>query len=521
MSKIGLHWQIFIAIVIGVILGFVLAPNYRLTQEDLETLKTQIIPSDKENNLKKIEGKIYVEVSDKDITENKTFQFKKDGEKIYVELTQDFIPVVVWEKLTSLKGKTYQSQTDFQKALEEAIGKEDIKQYADVIIEEAKIEPVHYVTWMGDIFLRALKMVIVPLILSSIISGITNIGSGGNLGRLGGKTILYYISTSVFAITTGLLFVNLIQPGIGMDTGSAKMVEGLESARGSFGSTLINMIPTNVFDAFSTGKMLSVIFFAIIFGFFITQVKDEFQKPLSTFFNATFEVMMKITMFIIKFTPLGVIGLVAAVIAEQAGDTQALLGVLGSLGKYMLAVILALGVHFFITLPLMVRFVGKANPFAHLRNMANPLLTAFSTSSSSATLPLTMESVEHKSGVSNKVTSFTLPLGATINMDGTALYECVAAMFIAQAYSVELGIGDQIIVVMTALLASIGAAGIPMAGLVMISVILTAVGLPLEGIGMLLAVDRILDMLRTTTNVWSDSCGAVLIAKTEGEELNV
>jgi len=187
----------------------------------------------------------------------------------------------------------------------------------------------------------------------------------------------------------------------------------------------------------------------------------------------------------------------------------------------MIAVLLALAVHAGITLPLILKFIGKVNPWLHFKAMTTPLLTAFSTSSSNATLPLTMEAVENDSGVSNKITSFTLPLGATINMDGTALYECIAAMFIAQAYGVELGFLEQVIVVFTALLASIGAAGIPMAGLVTITIILSAVGLPLEGVGLILSVDRILDMCRTTVNVWSDSCGAVIIAKTEGEQLNV
>ena len=191
------------------------------------------------------------------------------------------------------------------------------------------------------------------------------------------------------------------------------------------------------------------------------------------------------------------------------------------MGLYMGTVILALLLHFMLTLPILVRTVGKARPYRHMANMSTPLLTAFSTSSSGATLPLTIKAVEMNSGVSNKISSFTLPLGATINMDGTALYECVAAMFIAQAYGVDLTIMQQLIVVITALLASIGAAAIPMAGLVMITVILTAVGLPLEGVGLILAVDRILDMFRTATNVWSDSCGAVIIAKSEGETLAV
>ena len=266
------------------------------------------------------------------------------------------------------------------------------------------------------------------------------------------------------------------------------------------------------------GSILSVIFFAIIFGYFITTVNSKYKESLTTFFNSIFEVMMKITLFIIKFTPLGIFGIVAK---EVARNSEQLANIAGSLAVYSLCIIAGLLIHAFITLPLIVRYIGKAKPFTHFRNMATPLLTAFSTSSSSATLPLTMEALEYESGVSNKVTSFTLPLGATINMDGTALYECVAAMFIAQVYGMDISFAQQALLVVTALLASIGAAGIPMAGLVMITVVLTAIGIPLEGIGLILAVDRILDMLRTSVNVWSDSCGAVTIARSEKEETNV
>lgn len=370
---------------------------------------------------------------------------------------------------------------------------------------------------MGDLFLRALKMIIVPLILSSIISGVTNIGNAENLGRLGLKTISYYITTSIFAIVTGLVLVNLIRPGAGADLGFSENVEGLLIARESFGSTLLNIIPTNIFTAFVEGNMLSIIFFSIIFGFFITKTNTKHRIFLTDFFNSTFNVMMKITMFIIRFTPYGVFGIVAF----QVSRSSNILDLAQRLGIYMLVVIIGLFIHASITLPLLTKIIGKVRPLKHFNNMSTPLLTAFSTSSSSATLPLTMEAVENKDGVSNKITSFTLPLGATINMDGTALYECVAAMFIAQAYGIELGFTQQVIVVITALLASIGAAGIPMAGLVMITIILTAVGLPLEGVGLILAVDRILDMFRTATNVWSDSCGAVIIAKSEGEKLKV
>ena len=378
-------------------------------------------------------------------------------------------------------------------------------------------QAVSYVSWMGDVFLRALRMLIIPLILSSLISGIANIGSGSSLGRLGLKTIIYYVSTSLLAILTGQVLVNIIRPGVGADLNFSGKVEGLLENQGSLGETLIEMVPQNIFQAFNNNEMLSIIFFAVLFGFFVNKAGEENRQVLKKAFNAIFDVMMKITMFVIRFTPLGIFGIVAKVVSEQ----EDLMGLVSRMSLYMGTVILALSIHFFITLPLILKFVGKAKPLQHMRNMSTPLLTAFSTSSSGATLPLTITAVEKNSGVSNKISSFTLPLGATINMDGTALYECVAAIFIAQAYGVELSFVQQGVIVLTALLASIGAAAIPMAGLVMITVILTAVGLPLEGVGLIIAVDRIIDMFRTCTNVWSDSCGAVVIAKSEGEKLKV
>lgn len=377
---------------------------------------------------------------------------------------------------------------------------------------------VNYVGWMGQLFLRALKMIIVPLILTSIISGVANIGDAKNLGRLGLKTFLYYISTSLFAIITGLVLVNIIQPGVGADLGLKSEVPQLTATSGDLGEIILRMVPTNIFDALASADMLAIIFFSILFGYFITRVDEKYRVMYTNFFNGGFEIMMKLTHFVIKFTPLGILGIVAVLVAEQANN---LLNLVGSLGKYMSAVLLGLLFHSFITLPLILKLIAKARPSLHGKAMTAPLLTAFSTSSSSATLPLTLDAVENNSGVSNKITSFVLPLGATVNMDGTALYECVAAMFIAQAYGIHLSFISQIVVVVTALLASIGAAGIPMAGLVMISVVLSAVGLPLEGVGLILAVDRILDMCRTTVNVWSDSCGAVTIAKSEGETLKV
>ena len=378
-----------------------------------------------------------------------------------------------------------------------------------------------YIRWLGDLFLRALKMIIVPLVFSSIVSGVANLGSTSSLGRLGIKTITYYLTTSVFAILTGLFLVDIIKPGVGADLGFRMDVPEMTSSTGSLGDIILRMIPTNIFDALASADMLAIIFFAIMIGFFIPRVQSEYSDFMIKIFNAVFEVMMKLTSFIIKFAPLGILGIVTGVVADQAADKSKLVSMIQHLGIYMITVLAGLSIHFFITLPLILKFIGRANPFLHFKAMSLPIITAFSTSSSSATLPLTIEAVENNSGVSNKISSFVLPLGATINMDGTALYECVAAMFIAQAYGIELGFVQQLIVVVTALLASIGAAGIPMAGLVMMSVVLTAVGLPLEGVGLILAVDRILDMCRTVVNVFSDTCGTVVIAKSEGETLKV
>ena len=377
---------------------------------------------------------------------------------------------------------------------------------------------VDYVHWMGIIFMRALKMIVVPLVFTSLVTGVTNIGSGKNLGYLGLKTLGYYITTSLLAILTGLFFVNIIKPGVGVNITLPTSSDKIHLADKSITETLIEIIPKNIFNALTQNNMmLSIIFFAILFGFFIIQVKKEQQELLTNLFQAGFDVMMKITLFIIKFAPLGIFGYVSKIIAEQNNLPE----LITSLGWFMLTVVLGLFVHGAISLPVILHFFARINPAKHIRAMVTPLLTAFSTASSNATLPLTMEAVEENDGVSNKISSFTLPLGATINMDGTALYELAVAGFVAQIYGIDLTITQQLIVVFTALLSSIGTAGIPMASLVTMTIIFSAVGLPLEGIALILPVDRPLDMLRTATNVWSDSCGAVIIAKSEGEKLKV
>ena len=384
------------------------------------------------------------------------------------------------------------------------------------------VRPFAIFDFLGTLFLRALRMVIVPLIMGSIISGVAGVGASRGLGRLFGRTFSWYVTTSLLAILTGLLLVNIIQPGIiggeavgqrmGLQPPPPELAAQLEGkGTGDLVGIIQRMIPSNPVAAAAEGQMLPLIFFCLLFGIAITKLKDSLKEPQAKFWESLFAVMMTITGWVIATAPIGIFGLMAKVTASSGFAAFA------PLAKYGLTVVAALMIHAFIILPLLVRVVGGLSPLRHARNMLPALLTAFSTRSSSATLPLTMNRIEKGAGVSNRVTSFVLPLGATVNMDGTALYECVAALFIAQAYGVELGFGAQFLVVLTALLASIGAAGIPAAGLVMISIILDSVGLPLEGIALILAIDPILDMCRTAVNVWSDSCGAVVVAVKEGE----
>lgn len=377
--------------------------------------------------------------------------------------------------------------------------------------------------FIGNLFLNALKMIIVPLIVSSIIVGISNIERDGSFARMGRKTLLYYVCTSAIAIMIGLVLVTLIQPGV-INGQPAQQVLGLhadtaavaERVGGSSGSDImaifLRMIPSNVIHAAAEGQMLGLIFFSLLFGYFIAHCGEKSQDTLKGFFQGMFEVMMKITDLVMRFAPLGVFALVAAVVTRSG------LGVFIPLAKFFFTVVAALLLHLLVVLPLLLKLIAGVSPLKHFQAMAPALLTAFSTSSSAATLPMTMDCIEKRAGVSNQSSSFVLPLGATINMDGTALYECVAALFIAQAYGLELGLVQQFTVVSLALMTSIGVAGIPSASLVAITIILAAMGLPMEGIGLILAVDRILDMSRTAVNIFSDSCGAVIIARSEGEE---
>lgn len=376
--------------------------------------------------------------------------------------------------------------------------------------------------FLGQLFIQSLKMLIVPLIVAAIISGMSSIGSEKGFARLSIKTLIYYTSTSLMAILIGLTIVNWIEPGI-VDGAPAQHLLGLaeisdshKAAVADKGSSdllgiFLRMVPPNIVQAAAQGQMLGLITFALIFGFMMTQLQSKLREPMVLFWQGLNEIMMKMTHLIMRFAPIGVFGLIAKTTAQTGFEA------IQVVAWFFLAVIIALALHSLVALPMILYFIGRMNPLKHLQAMSPAILTAFSTSSSAATLPKTMDCVQNRSGVSSKVSSFTLPLGATVNMDGTALYECVAAIFIAQAYGMELSFQVQFTVVIVALMTSIGVAGIPSASLVAIVLILSTIGLPLEAVGLILAVDRVLDMCRTSVNVFSDSCAAVMIAKSEGE----
>jgi len=370
--------------------------------------------------------------------------------------------------------------------------------------------------WIGDLFMQLLRMIIVPLVLTSIISGVASVGGGRALGRLFSKTLGYYLLSSLLAASVGLVMVNLIRPGVGANMVGAASSElpELETANSPV-ELLLDIVPENFVQAAATGDMLAIIFFCIVFGAAITTLPDKTRVVLTDLFDAFLQAMMALTSGIIKFLPIGVFALITRMVATTGFES------FQALAMYALTIGSGVTFHLVVTLPVLLIVLAKISPRIHFANMREPLLIAFSTSSSGATLPVTMSVVEEKVGVSNKVASFVLPMGATVNMDGTAVFECVGALFIAQVLGFDLTLMQQAIVVLTALLASIGAAAVPSAGLVVIFIVLEAIGLrgPAVNVivGSMLAIDRPLDMYRTAVNVFSDSCGAAIVARSEGE----
>ena len=381
------------------------------------------------------------------------------------------------------------------------------------------------VEFIGELFLQALFALVVPLVVSSMIVGIASLGDVRELGTLGFRTVLFFMTTTGLAVLVGLILVLAIHPGVPLEqatmvsaeTETAQLSEKMEDRPttlvGLFKSILTSLVPTNLFAAMAETQILPLIVFSLVFGGVLTTIGEKGTLVIRLFEGIN-EAMMAIVHLLMWVAPVGIGALIAGRLGE-AGGFSGFWPQLVSLGAYVGTVLLALAIHALLTLPLALHFIGKRSVPSLARAMSTPLITAFSTSSSSATLPLTMESLIEKSKVSKRVVSFVIPLGATINMNGTALYEAVAAMFIAQSYGIEMGLGETIIVLLTATLSAIGAAGIPEAGLVTMVIVLKAVDLPIEGISLILVVDWFLDRCRTAINVWGDAVGAAVIDRME------
>src|ERR1700722_11510112 len=377
--------------------------------------------------------------------------------------------------------------------------------------------------FLGTLFINMLKMVVVPLISASIITGVANLGSGRDLGRLGLKTLSFYVITTLLAVLTALTIVNIVKPGI-VNGEPAKALLALEAGAGSVAEvvnqhastgvleTLLSVVPANIIDAGANNKLLGVMFFSILFGFFLARIEMPYRQTMADFWQALFRVMMRITQFVMSLAPIGVFGLTARVIAKSGVHAAGPILTFGAC--------VAVGIVFYalVVIPLLMRLMGVSRPYRLFTSMSPALVTAFSTASSAATLPLSLECLGNWAGVSERIASFVMPLGTSINHVGSALYECAGAMFLCQAYGLHLTFGAQFTVVTLALLTSMGIAGIPAASLVAIAVILNAVGLPSEGVGVLLILDRILDMARSSLTVFADAACSVIVARLEGEK---
>jgi Na+/H+-dicarboxylate symporter len=363
------------------------------------------------------------------------------------------------------------------------------------------------IAWIGDLFLDALKMMIIPLIVGAVISGVTSLGDIRKLGKVGGITLLYYASTTACAVLIGLIVVNVIQPGDGINYQTETISESI-SNRDSINLTELvrSLISPNIISAASNTQLLPIIVFCLLFGAALTTLGKN-KTTIISFFDALNEAMMKLVIWVMVFAPLGVFCLVAGQFGKVGGGSV-IKNELAAVGSYFFTVILGLTCHFLLLFIILIVFSKQGREY--LFKLLRALLTAFGTASSSATLPLTMKCAL-EAGIDKRSVKFVLPIGATINMDGTALYESVAVMFIAQTYGISMGMEQQVIIFITATLAAIGAAGIPQAGLVTMLIVLNAVNLPAEGIGLILAVDWLLDRFRTTVNVWGDSVGAAIV----------
>ncbi len=359
----------------------------------------------------------------------------------------------------------------------------------------------------GQIFVASLKMLVVPLVFVSLVCGTSSLKDLSTLGRMGGKTLAFYVATTAIAITLALTMGTLFQPGAGADLTAASSFKSAEAP--SLGQVIIDMFPTNPISAMAEGKTLQVIVFAVLFGIAISAAGKPGER-IAAFFSDLNEVIMKLVAILMNLAPYGVFFLMAKLFTGLG------LSAILNLAEYFVVLAGTLLLHGLVTYSLMLKGFTGLNPITFLRKMEDAIMFAFSTASSNATIPVTMETAKYRMGVENRVSSFTVPLGATVNMDGTAIMQGVATAFIAQAFNIDLTMGDYLMVIMTATLASIGTAGVPGVGLVMLAMVLNQVGLPLEGIALIMGVDRLLDMIRTAVNITGDSAVTIIVAKSEG-----
>jgi Na+/H+-dicarboxylate symporter len=506
----AIYTKIFIGMALGAILGFLLGPRSTLLEQD----EIYVASPEKLELLAAPGGsRIRHTIPDRVPLRMTILETRHHGKELYLKVA------VVISKRQVMKDRTGLLRPGMQlTAWVKGVGLPEAVSSTGRLIMDI-LEPV------GRLFLRLIKMIIVPLVFASLLVGVASLGDIRKLGRLGGKTLGYFLLTTTIAISIGLAFANIIKPGSYIqpeerqqlmaqykDAASAKTEAAAEQP--SAVDNLLSIVPENPVKSMAGGDMLQIIFFAVFFGVALTLIPKEKGDMVVAVFDAVNDAMVTCVNVIMMLAPYGVLALVANVVGQSGAS------VLIALGVYALTVMLGLLTHAACIYTSVVRVVGKVNPLDYWRAARPAQLLAFSTSSSSATLPVTMECAEKNLGISGQVASFVLPLGSTVNMDGTALYQGVAAVFIAQVFGIHLTLGDQLNVVLTATLASIGAAGVPGVGMVTLALVLTSIGVPTVGVALILGVDRILDMFRTSVNVTGDLSAAVLVAATEGETLS-
>ena len=378
---------------------------------------------------------------------------------------------------------------------------------------------------IGDIFLHAINMIVIPLVFLSTVLGISTMTDSKSMGRIAVKTFLYFIVTAVLAAVVGVIVTDVLRPGYGThktEVDAGEIMKTVESAESStLMDKIVDIVPSNIFEAFSSGNILPIIFFSLLLGYFITKIHANRQATINNVFESFNDAIMALTNFIIRFAPIGIFAIVMVLVGKQASDIGALKECFRNFAFFVIVVWISLIVMGGIVLPIMVGLMAKVSPIKHLKQIYSALMVAFSTSSSYSALPLIISDAKEKMGVSNNIASFTVPLGITFNKIGTIVYECVAVIFVAQAVGIDLTAAQQVSLIGASIVTVLGAPSVPMAGVITLAVLLAAMGLPTDYIGMFMAIDILCDMPKTLLNAYSVSCSAIIVARSEGEMLKI